>query len=356
VTPIRTYAPVGHGSWDWRSPETTGIGGSETCVIETARRLGNGIDWDYSGIVYAPVPEASHDPLCGWAWEPAERADFALPGLWIVHRCPAAGERLQGQRAFHVSHDLEGDDAWTPERAAGFERILVLCAAQRADYERRFPFLSDRLSVWSNGIPAAKFAAWDREAPKRHPKRLIWSSSPDRGLFHMLAIFRRAFEYDEELRLEVAYGLDTLPAAWKAYRERLERLLDHPGVTCHGRLPQSRLHDLMRSSGLWVYPTTWSESSCITAMEAQALGCVPITRPYFALAENVLHGLFIDGDPADYLVRARYVEALLDLANDPERQERIRAPMIYDARARFDWDVQVRRLEGFIEEREALAA
>jgi glycosyltransferase involved in cell wall biosynthesis len=73
-------------------------------------------------------------------------------------------------------------------------------------------------------------------------------------------------------------------------------------------------------------------------MEAQSLGAIPITNPIWATGYNVKHGIFVQGLPADRLVLMRYVDAVVRVASDPEAQERLRVPMMREARERLSWE------------------
>lgn len=352
---INFYAPQGFEPWDYRNPGEKGIGGSETQVVECARRLAAR---GYEVTVYAPIPDKGPGGRApdGDLWLPLPAANFDLPGLWIIERAPSALDRFTprpDQTIWHVCQDVFYFDDWTEERAAKVSRIMALCGAHADNLKATFSYAASKVCRWSNGIPTERLPAGGEEG--RDPKRLIWASSPDRGLENLLRIFQRAYEFDPGLSLECFYGFDNWDkiiadnpgvAAMKA---RVVKLLDQPGVTWHGRIGQDRLHEEFRRSGLWCYPTGFTETSCITCMTAQALGAVPITNPYWALADNVHHGVFIEGNPDDYLTRARYVAAILDLANDPKTQARIRAEMESDAREWFDWEKQVGLWEYWME-------
>ena len=59
-----------------------------------------------------------------------------------------------------------------------------------------------------------------------------------------------------------------------------------PGIVLHGRVNQAELAEAMLSASVWFYPTWFSETSCITAMEAQAAGLICVCPPIAALAET----------------------------------------------------------------------
>lgn len=55
----------------------------------------------------------------------------------------------------------------------------------------------------------------------------------------------------------------------------------------HGRVNQRELAEAMLGAGVWFYPTWFSETSCITAMEAQAAGLWCVCPEIAALKETV---------------------------------------------------------------------
>src|SRR5205823_3803872 len=57
-------------------------------------------------------------------------------------------------------------------------------------------------------------------------------------------------------------------------------------VVYHDRVNQQQLAEEFLSAGVWLYPTWFSETSCISAMEAQAAGVRMITSNIAALKET----------------------------------------------------------------------
>jgi glycosyltransferase involved in cell wall biosynthesis len=163
----------------------------------------------------------------------------------------------------------------------------------------------------------------------------------------LLTIFERAREQVEDLELHIFYGIDNIKMIsdghgdrrpWQPSFDTMERAKQMDGVIWHGRIGQKQLYKEFMQSGMWVYPTDFTETSCISCMEAQVLGAIPITRPYWATLDNVKHGVFIEGSPSgDALVRARYVDAICRLVENPSAQKAIRQEMMTEARQRCDW-------------------
>ena len=68
-----------------------------------------------------------------------------------------------------------------------------------------------------------------------------------------------------------------------------------PGVVFHGRAGQEEVARSYLQSQLWLYPTDFEETSCITAMEAQAAGCHIVATRCGALPETAPQAWFVDG-------------------------------------------------------------
>lgn len=331
-----------------------GIGGSETAAIEMAIRFAaRGHDVTcYSRLPESDSPEMTNfDPEhAGVHWRDLDDADMEAEGVWWVFRSPSTGLRCKpapGRVYYLFCEDVFYGD-WTSEAVAPFARIFALCPDHMADVARRDPTVADRLVLSSNGINVEDIEAVEAEGIERNPKRLIWTSSPDRGLKEVLDIFERARETVSDLELAIFYGMDNIERICEGDRTRwpwvqswvqYDRAHAMPGVTWHGRIGQDALKRELFRAGVWLYPTWFSETSCISCMEAQACGVIPITRPFWAVGHNVrFGGIFIEGEPADPLVKARYVDAVVRVASDPDSQERVRARMMPAARECFDWE------------------
>lgn len=177
-----------------------------------------------------------------------------------------------------------------------------------------------------------------------NPNKVIYGSSYDRGLEHLLKMWPDVKSAVPKAELHIFYGWDLFSRfyannpermAWKA---KIDGLMTQDGVTHHGRVSQPQILKEMATCGIWAYPTHFGEINCITAQKAQALGCVPVVINYAALKTTVQYGIKIDGDIYDKEVRDRFTNALIDLLKDPKKQEEIRKEMIPWAKEFFKWE------------------
>lgn len=384
------YSPSHFEPWSWQNPDTVGIGGSETSHIEMATRLARR---GHEVISYSPLPTDCPDRHHGGVrWRDLSECTFADPGTWLLYRCPEAVDRFDrlrtDQRRWLICQD-EDYPAWMPHvvgetlahnRQDGIHRVVALCQAQAEQFRARWPRLRNKVSQSSNGIKGELVDQILARANlrARNPRRILFASSPDRGLSPVLWIFERAREAVPDLELYVAYGFDNIDkiaarieaqpeaertagdARWLKWLAGLKQQLQMPGVTVTGRLPQPRLYELWATCGLWVCCTRFRETSCITSMEAQSLGGIPIVLPLWAVGENVRHGAAIhDVLPCtpgtsqapvnESLLVCRFALEVERWALDPVAQERERAQMMPWARERFDWNNFVAQWEKWLQ-------
>ena len=290
-------------------------------------------------------------------WEQCHSARTDHQGIWVVYRDPEVIDGIpEGQPIWLICQDVEYSTL-TPERAARLTRIVGLCPTHGRYLQGRYFFARDKVCVSSNGIKSEEIARALADPPKRNPRRLMYASSPDRGLLYLSEIFKRAKEIMPDLELHVYYGfdniekiIDVLPGVRKKTND-IRRSLDQPGVEIHGRTAQPELIREWLKAGIWCHPSSFTETSCITCMDAQALGAIPITTPVWAIADNVEHGIFLEGDPyVDNLTRSRYVLELVRLASDPIKQEGIRETMMPWAQQKFGWECFVDQWEAWARE------
>lgn len=155
----------------------------------------------------------------------------------------------------------------------------------------------------------------------RNTKRVIYTSSYDRGLEHLLALWPKVKEAVPGATLDIYYGWQLFdrfykdnPASMK-WKERMLEMMKATGITEHGRIPQEQVAKEMGESGIWAYPTHFGEINCITALKAQAYGAVPVVVDYAALKTSVQFGVKVDGDIYDPEVKETFTNELIRALN-----------------------------------------
>lgn len=178
----------------------------------------------------------------------------------------------------------------------------------------------------------------------RNPYRVIYTSSYDRGLEHLLKIWPEVKEAVPEAELHIFYGWQLFDQGYRdnpgamAWRQKMVELMNAEGVTEHGRVPQPKIAEEMLKSGIWAYPTHFGEINCITAQKAQAFGSIPVVINYAALQTTVQFGTKVDGDVYEKEVLEVYKDELIRALKDHKWQEEVRKPMVQWAASKFRWE------------------
>ncbi len=155
--------------------------------------------------------------------------------------------------------------------------------------------------------------------------KLIYTSSYDRGLEHILLMWPKIKKMYPDATLDCFYGWNTFDSLCSNNPERLQwkqkmlELFKQKGVTEHGRVGKKELAKWYDTCGILAYPSHFYEIFCISAVDAQAHGCVPVTTDIGALVEVVKGGVIIAGNINDAYVHDQYLEQLLSLMDDRKR-------------------------------------
>lgn len=294
---LRVAFYLGHQLEPW-TPETleaNGMGGSETMAWEMSKRLAK---LGHHVTVYGHVEYQGMHKFEGVHWLDAEAFVDSQSDVLIVSR-QAAAVTLPHYAKVRVLwvHDVHCGPEFDFNVAAKFDWIWCLSNWHKAHFCSVYPWLAPgKVEVTRNGIDPERF----KRTGAGNPHRAIYSSSPDRGLAAAVAAWPavRAAIPDAELHcyygfgnweksLELCSNIDHPQCGREALNQLKLALAKTSGVVLHGRVNQRELAEAMLGAGVWFYPTWFSETSCITAMEAQAAGLICICPPIAALTETV---------------------------------------------------------------------
>src|SRR3990167_2163890 len=177
----------------------------------------------------------------------------------------------------------------------------------------------------------------------RNPHRLIYMSSPDRGLPYLLKNWPLIKKEVSDAELHIFYGFNVFDAmhvnnpAKLKWKSDVIAMMKQKDIVYHDRVGHNVLNIEIAKSGIWAYPTDFQEISCINAMRAQAWGAIPVVTDYAALTETVRNGLRVDVDIRTEEGQKEYFKVLIDLMKDEKRQEEIRKTMMPWAKDYFLW-------------------
>lgn len=330
------------------------LGGIETGIIRVAEALSQR---GHSVVVFtaeknppASVPQYAH---LSQAATMSEVDVFICVREWIplLSNIPAKVKLFwTGDAADQVQSFGIGDKR-VAKKIDGF---LAVSEWQADNIASESGFPRDKFSVIRNGIHVPYFLG----EQQKQAKRLIYSSSPYRGLALLPAIFDAVHQKHPDSELHIFSGTAVYRSdAANPYLEQLdrqfapvfERLAAMPGVHVHGNVPQTVLAQEFLKSSILCYPNTFAETSCISVMEAQAAGCVPLTSKLAALEETVGNeGVLIPEEPGSTSYVENFSKTLIGLLDAPEKIQALGQQGRQRALREHSWQNVAERLEQFL--------
>lgn len=335
---------AGPGFEEW-SPDSleTGLGGSEEAIVYMANELTK-LGWHVT--VYAnPGAKAGNfngvDYRMWYDFNPND--EFNILVLW--RGIGFADVKLKSKFTVLWLHDVPNNPDFTKERVDAIDKIMVLSEFHKSllmmNDNGEFKKIPDeKIWVSSNGIPDL---SEDKSKNKRKNNKLIYASSPDRGLIYLLNNWKRIKKEVPDATLDIYYGFNVFDAIHKnnpermAWKAKIMQLMKQPGISYYGRIGHKELHKKYSEADIWAYPTDFQEISCISAIKAQALGAIPFVTDYAALSETVKGGIKVDVDITDPEDQKEYFDELIKLMKNNEKKEVIRKPMEKFAKDYFSW-------------------
>ena len=306
-------------TWGPGSIINIGIGGSETAAARMADHLGQlGHDVQIVGRVVSGRYGKSgggtvdYQPADVYVTNPNLLPKIACD-VFISSRDPSALRRLNPNCRLSVLwmhdacvEDFRGDMASYDVIFCLSNWAKDLLMSHHTDVPRE-KFLLTRNGIETDLYLRADEDRRDPRAPVKVGTKCFYSSSPDRGLARLLDLWPRIRQVEACATLDVFYGFDNWREAARIERNHgLLHLIDYlehrvesmagMGVKNRGRVGQIALARAQMESTFWLYPTSFRETSCITAMEAQAAGAYSVTSRIGALPETLVYGILVGGD------------------------------------------------------------
>ena len=169
------------------------------------------------------------------------------------------------------------------------DKVFCLSDWQIEQYKEIYQIDSDELFYKTrNGIKLIP----QPDNSKRQNKRLVYTNRPERGLDNLLFnIMPELWKHDKEIELCLAGYDNTSPQMKPFYDMCYGKVAEYQKqgfkIAHLGALNKNELYELYKTCRLFVYPTAFHETSCITAMETQMTGVPMITSHIGALPETL---------------------------------------------------------------------
>ena len=250
----------------------TGIGGSEYAVIKLADEFSrNGHDVFVSGEVYTEVIDGVNY-INSADLEQNQHFDIVISTNYIHYILFLDSMNITYDKSYFWMHNTEFYPYYMGETLInGGEDFLldnrltkIVCVSEYHSniIKEKYPQVVDKIVFVENAIDPSDF---NDISVERESDRFIYTSAPDRGLLNLLNMWPSIKEIKPNASLYVA----TPPYALGWYDEYKG---DYSDVNFIGSLSPNELYTNIKKSEYWVYPSTYDETFCITALEMMVGG------------------------------------------------------------------------------------
>jgi len=308
--------------------DKTGVGGVESTYIELSKELakrGHNCflfcncekEHVYEGVYYVPYYKMGENLVLN--------PEVIITSRWYdaLYVAPLAKKIIWAQDNFYT--DPNHPDAFASCNA-------LVCSSQWHRYHLAHLLGEGLRSEKTNIIPLSiRGELFKGKNIVRDPLKVIYSSNPNRGLDVLSVMWEELSNKIPGIHLSIMYGWEGLrtwsnDSAWIASvekdKERIEKWAEKAGnVTITGRLTKARLAEEMLSASLCLYPSTFWETFCLTALETQAAGTPMITTKIGALSNTLNNesNILVDKNPSSKEYRDEFVQTVAELMENKEK-------------------------------------
>jgi FkbM family methyltransferase len=290
--------PGNWSTWTGKDIETQGLGGSETWAVEMAVHLRQWLPPN-SVVFFCNCTSASE--YRGVHFFPLEQYEALMAthavGICIVSRFSQyvfAPLHTECDRVILYLHDLGPTGNILPVHAK-LTHVFCLSPWHKDLFSTNFASHASRTNSLGYGIDVNM---WKPGKKRQHS--FIYSSFPDRGLVVLLRMWPaiRAMWPDSTLQIFCNLAHQHVRRVSATVMAEIDALLlkNPAGITVRGWVAKHVLAHAYGEAQYWLYPCTFDETFCLTALEAAASGTVGIAPPRAALQHMPL--LFVHGDAA----------------------------------------------------------
>jgi glycosyltransferase involved in cell wall biosynthesis len=348
-----------HGKFDIENlySANKGLTGSESDFFNMARELAA---WGHDvTIICDTLEEIEKSHALGGARvlsisEYPGNVSFEKNAVFLAWNDPRALAPVPPQNLRIYKHEIN-DFSYCPKEFENFVDYWVFLSRKQLDHNLRLhPNIPrEKCYIGWNSINLELSASGKR----RDPHKIIYCSSPDRGLHNLLEIFPEIRRQNPKTTLHVFYEIErwiswvkTWPEAniLRKRGELIEKLLENlgkngkNGVYLRSFVSNDNMAKELSTAAILAYPcepVSFTEGFSISIIDAAAAGCIPIISDADALGE--IHGesvVMIPGIPSRK--KEEWIKTILGFIGsieDTNEQEATKE-------ARIEWSTEIGRL------------
>lgn len=349
-------ADGGFAPWSGPNILTTGVGGSETYIIEMARYIQRNSPFEV--YVFCNTPQGRAENFEGVHYRHLDSYYQFINTHYVKHVIVSRySEYLPvtfkgfSENVYFVVHDLTPSGVVIPMDQK-LKQVFCLTEWHVSYLTNIFKDLAPITVPFYYGIDET-FKEVDRSKKVKH--QFIYSSFPNRGLLQLLQMWPTIYQTYPTATLHIYADVDNQwsnqvePEKMNAIKQLLQTYQAREqglGIHYHGWVSKAQLAEAWKTADIWFYPCTFQETFCLTALEAASSQTLCVTNDLAALQNTVgQRGVVIEGDATteEWQTRALYyLFHIMDEANAAEKNMFV--DINYAWSKTLSWESQAQRL------------
>ena len=200
--------------------------------------------------------------------------------------------------------------------------IITLTEWHKQVIINKYNFPLDKVFIIGNGINDIYFNKHDKI---KH--RFIYTSDPSRGLDILINYFHDVHKEFPESELYVYRGEESFNN--DKCRELIDIMNNCNYIHYKGKVTQEQLAIEFLKTDIWLYPTWFSETYCMSGLEAMRGGCYCIASDLAALHDTISdRGVLIKGDISTDKIKCEFLNAVRKALTDDDHKLNIQTKAI----------------------------
>ena len=328
-------------AFNGNSLEEKTLGGSESAMIYMARELAK-LDnivtvycncdkpGEYNNVVYRKIGD--------FVSQSQVRYDVLIMSRTVQYTPEMDAANLN----IFWMHDLIAEDFCFHAYKA--DKVFLMSEYQKDVWTNVNYAYGDMIHITRNGFDIdlalkTKILPFDQRK-----NNYIFASKPERGLKYLLSnIWPDIIKMNSDAKLHICTYINDLPMPEEG--RKIHRALEKEindlayateGIIRQGNLHKRDLYKLLGQCAYMVYPCVFPEISCISAIEAQAMGVMVIAPRAFALAETVKSDTLVDGEQGTIETDQKFMEYVTKYQNKNEFLATM-GPVVNEVRNTYSW-------------------
>lgn len=182
----------------------------------------------------------------------------------------------------------------------------------------------------------------DIDVKPKDEVRLVYTSTPQRGLDILVPVFEKLCEKHDNIVLDVfsSFNIYGWASSDKPFEQLFERCKNHPKINYHGAQPNDVVRETLKKAHILAYPSTWMECNSRSVIEAMSAGMLCVHPNYAGLPDTAggLNYMYQWNPDKNQHAGAFYaaLDHAIETVNEESTQGYLRFVKVY-ADSRYNW-------------------